>query len=74
MEAGLGDYVTTGYNRRTSIEDLLLEVTRLYRTNGLIGIQPCDGFSMSGTGSRVGSPDSLLLAHAHPDGGREVLM
>lgn len=73
METGLGDHATPGYNRRMSIEDLLLEVTRLYRTNGLTGIQPCDGSGMSGTGSRAGSPDSLLFAHARPDGGREVL-
>ena len=55
METGLGDHATAGYNRRMSIEDLLAEVTRLYRTNGLTGIQPCDGSGMSGTGFKVGS-------------------
>ena len=74
METGLGDHATAGYNRRMSIEDLLSEVTRLYRTNGLTGIQSFDGSGMSGTGSRTGSPDRLLFAFAHPDGGREVLM
>ena len=73
METGLGDLATAGYNSRMSIEDLLLEVTRLYRTNGLTGIQPCDGFGMSVTGSRAVSPDSLLFAHTRPVGGREVL-
>jgi delta 1-pyrroline-5-carboxylate dehydrogenase len=64
-ETGLGDHAIGGYNGFMSIEDLPLDAAGVYSTNGLtgvlVGVQPFDGFGMSGPDSKPGGPESLSL-------------